>query len=59
MFGRIGWPELVIIVVMLVVFFGARRLPAIARSLGESVKELRSSMARDDEEPPPGDTEEP
>jgi sec-independent protein translocase protein TatA len=58
MFGRISTWELIIIVVILLLFFGARRLPDIARSLGEAAREFRKSVRKNDEEVPPGDTDE-
>ncbi|MGZ5383324.1 MAG: Sec-independent protein translocase subunit TatA/TatB [Acidimicrobiia bacterium] len=54
MFGRISGFELIIIAVILLLFFGARRLPNIARSLGESAKEFRKSFQNIREEEPPG-----
>jgi sec-independent protein translocase protein TatA len=41
----LGWPELIIILVIVVVLFGASRLPIIARSIGSSAKEFRRGMA--------------
>lgn len=49
----LGWPELIIILVVLLVLFGAKRLPELARSLGSSVKELQKGLddgMSDDEE---------
>lgn len=46
----LGWPELVIILVIVVVLFGASRLPVIARSIGSSAKEFRKGMADGDDE---------
>lgn len=40
MFG-LGLPELIIILVVLLLLFGATRLPKLARSLGVSAGELR------------------
>jgi len=40
----IGPWELLIIVVVLVALFGANRLPKMARSLGEGVREFRSAF---------------
>ncbi len=40
----IGWPELVIILVVLLLLFGAKRLPEIARSVGKSSKEFKKGM---------------
>lgn len=39
-----GWGEAIVIVVVLLVLFGAKRLPELARSLGASVKELRKGL---------------
>ena len=46
----VGWPELIIVLVVVLVFFGASRLPGLARSLGDSVKELRKGMEEGSEE---------
>lgn len=40
----IGWPEILIILAAAVLLFGARRLPELARALGESVHELRRGL---------------
>jgi sec-independent protein translocase protein TatA len=44
----LGTPELIVILVILVLLFGAKKLPELARSLGSSAKELKSSMKSDD-----------
>jgi sec-independent protein translocase protein TatA len=43
MFG-LGYQELLIILVIVLVLFGANRLPELARSLGSSVKEFKKGV---------------
>ena len=53
MFRQIGPGEIIIIVVVLVLLFGARKLPDLARSIGQSAKEFRKGLeegAQDEEE---------
>ncbi len=40
MFG-LGWQELVIVLVIIMIIFGAGKLPEVARSLGQGVKEFK------------------
>jgi sec-independent protein translocase protein TatA len=51
----IGWPELLLILAVLLLLFGARKLPDMARSLGRSTKEFKAGMkdgaAEESEEP--------
>jgi TatA/E family protein of Tat protein translocase len=37
----LGWQELLIILVIIMIFFGAGKLPDIAKSLGQGVKAFR------------------
>lgn len=43
MFGPIGIPELLIILVIIVLLFGASRLPEIGRGLGKGIKNFKES----------------
>lgn len=43
MFG-LGLQELLIILVIVMLLFGAKKLPQLARSIGESVRELRGGF---------------
>lgn len=40
-------PELIVILVILLLLFGGKKLPELSRSLGSSIKELRGSMSGD------------
>jgi sec-independent protein translocase protein TatA len=50
MFRQIGTGEILLILAVLILLFGARKLPELARSLGRSARELRKGMEEDDDE---------
>lgn len=43
----IGTPELIVILLIVVLLVGGKKLPELARSVGESVNELRKGMSND------------
>jgi len=43
MFG-LGWPELLLIFVAVLLLFGAKRLPEIAQGLGKGIREFKKSV---------------
>ena len=45
--GFTGWHALVLLVIVLLLF-GATKLPALAKSVGQSMKAFRSEMKTDD-----------
>ena len=55
MFRSLGPPEIILILVVLVLLFGAKRLPDAARSLGRSMRIFKSEvdeMKKDGKSPP-------
>ena len=67
--GRIGGGEIAIILVVLVLLFGAKKLPELARSLGTSAREFRKgteegrkqeeAAAKSETVPPPAEEAKP
>ena len=49
MFGNIGGPELFLILLIVIVFFGPKKLPEIMKGLGQGIREFRKA-ARDVQE---------
>ena len=43
--GPIGIPELIIVLVILLVIFGPKRLPGLGKSLGSGMREFKDSIA--------------
>ncbi len=42
--GRIGTTELVLILVVMLLLFGAKRIPDIARSIGKSMNQFKKGL---------------
>ena len=47
MFGRIGIPELLIILTIILVLFGASRLPEIGRGIGKGIRNFKDATRND------------
>ena len=48
--GKIGLPELLVVLVIVLLLFGAGKIPEIAKSLGEGIKEFKKAMSGKEEE---------
>jgi sec-independent protein translocase protein TatA len=49
MFGNIGATEIILILLVVLIFFGARKIPELAQGLGKGLREFRKA-ARDIQE---------
>jgi len=50
MLRGIGWPELLIILAIVVLIFGVGKLPEVGKALGKAIHEFRSSVTGQGEE---------
>ncbi len=48
--GTPGWPEILFILLIILVLFGAKRLPELARGLGQSLNEFKKAREELDRE---------
>lgn len=46
----IGWTEILIVFLIILLLFGSKRLPELARSLGEAVSEFRKGLKKAEKE---------
>ena len=44
MFGNIGFTEIMMILLVILLLFGAKRIPEIAGSFGKGIKEFKKNM---------------
>ena len=47
----LGWQELMIVLIIVIIIFGAGKLPEIGGALGKSIKEFRNQSEGDDKLP--------
>lgn len=58
LFGTLGPQELILILLIVVIIFGAKKLPELGKSLGEGIKNFKGSISgkdkhNDDKTQPP------
>lgn len=44
MLGNLGFPEILIIMVIILLLFGAKRIPEIAGSMGKGIREFKKNV---------------
>jgi sec-independent protein translocase protein TatA len=47
--GRLGMPELLVILAIIIVIFGANRLPGLGRGIGDAIRGFKEGIKTDDE----------
>ena len=53
MLGSLGFPELLVIFLIVLVIFGAGKLPQLGKGIGEGIKNFRNSVKSGTEDAPP------
>ena len=46
--GRLGLPELIVVLLIVFVIFGANRLPGLGRGIGSAIKNFKEGMKEND-----------
>ena len=49
--GMPSMPELLVILAIVVLLFGAKKIPELAKGMGKGIKEFKTAMNEDEEEP--------
>jgi sec-independent protein translocase protein TatA len=51
----IGFPELLVILGVAVLLFGGKKIPELAKGLGEGIRNFKTALKGDPEKPPAGE----
>jgi sec-independent protein translocase protein TatA len=51
--GSLGLPELIVVLVIVIIIFGANRLPKLGQGIGHAIKNFKNATADQDEPPEP------
>jgi sec-independent protein translocase protein TatA len=55
--GSFGWPEILIILVIVVLIFGVGKVADVGPALGKAISGFRDAVQQDDKEEPPLEAE--
>lgn len=50
--GMIGWPQVVLIAVIVLLLFGGKKIPEMMRGLGKGMKEFKDASREDSDKDP-------
>ena len=53
MFGSLGVPELLIILLIVIIIFGANKLPQLGKGIGQGLRNFKDSVKGEEPPPPP------
>jgi sec-independent protein translocase protein TatA len=56
MFGSLGVPELLLIFLIVIIIFGAGKLPQLGKGLGDGIRNFKDSLKGDEPKHPPPKT---
>lgn len=56
MFGSLGLPELLVILLIVIIIFGANKLPQLGKGVGQGLRNFREAIKGEEPPPPPKDT---
>jgi sec-independent protein translocase protein TatA len=51
MFGSLGMPELLVILLIVIFIFGVNKIPQLGKGLGEGIKNFKSAIKSAQDEP--------
>lgn len=50
LFGTIGWPEILVLVLVALLLFGAKRIPELMKSMGKGVRSFKEGLKEIDDQ---------
>ncbi len=50
MIGSLGLPEILLLVLLIIILFGGKKIPEVFKGLGEGIKNFKKAMKSDEDE---------
>ena len=50
LFGTIGWPEVLVLVFVALLLFGAKRIPELMKSMGKGIRSFKDGLKEIDDQ---------